>query len=182
MIMLTKAFAMSAALLAGGCLLSPSAFAQLNPGGGPIEITADRGELNDVQREAVYIGNVDVVQGPARLRASKVVISYKATDETNAQSEQSGFGSGVGGLKTIVAEGEVYYITEKEKVKAKHGLYDADKNTITLKGDVRVTNQEGVVASETLVIQVDTGRYVMDGGSGRVRTVIDPQDETQTIQ
>lgn len=159
-------------------VLTPAASAQLNRDGGPIEITADRGELNDLQREAVYVGNVDIVQGVARLRAQKVTINYRARSGEGTDGAPSGIAGGIGGLQQITALGEVYYITEKEKVKADAGVYDAEQDTITLTGNVRVTNTDGVIAGENLVIEVATGRYVMDGGEkgGRVRTVIDNSD------
>lgn len=158
--------------------LTPAAAAQLSREGGAIEITADRGELDDVQRRATYIGDVDVIQGDARLRAKKVVISYS---QREAAADAGGVGSSVGDIRTITADEDVYYITSREKVKADNGVYNAENETITLIGNVRVTNADGVIAGEKLEIDINSGRYVMDGGTGRVTTVID-QAKKEPIQ
>ena len=150
--------------------LAPVSHAQLSSDGGPIEITAERGELDDVKRMAKYVGNVDIIQGDARLRAESVTIHYRARED---EAATGGLGGAIGGLDKIIAERNVYYITSKEKVKADHGVYNAESGDITLTGNVKVTNVDGVIVGETLVIQVETGRYVMDGGEGRVRTVIE---------
>lgn len=149
---------------------APVSHAQLSSDGGPIEITAERGELDDVKRMAKYMGKVDIIQGEARLRAEAVTIHYRARED---ESASGGLGGAIGGLEKIIAERNVYYITTKEKVKADNGVYNAETGDITLTGNVKVTNADGVIVGETLVIQVETGRYVMDGGEGRVRTVIE---------
>ena len=140
---LVKKLPLAALCVCGATLLAPSAMAQLSRDGGAIEIVADRGELDDVKRQAVYIGNVDVVQGDARLRAKEVVINYNARQGTSGAG--GGIGSSVGDIQNIQATGDVYYITAREKVKADRGVYNAKDETINLTGNVRVTNADGVV-------------------------------------
>jgi lipopolysaccharide export system protein LptA len=157
-------------------LLAPLASAQLSSNNGPIEISADRFELDDIRQEAIYNGNVDVIQGPSRLRAQKVVVRYLSEEEQEiARQTATDEQSNTGALKEIQADGEVYYITPTEKVKAETGLYEAEKEIITMSGNVRVTNVDGVIAGSHLVIDLVKGRYIMDGGGqgGRVRTVFD---------
>ena len=138
---LVKKLPLAALCVCGATLLAPSAMAQLSRDGGAIEIVADRGELDDVKRQAVYIGNVDVVQGDARLRAKEVVINYNARQGTSGAG--GGIGSSVGDIQNIQATGDVYYITAREKVKADRGVYNAKDETINLTGNVRVTNADG---------------------------------------
>ena len=177
---LVKNLRLAALCVCGAAILTPSALAQLSRDGGAIEIVADRGELDDVKRQAVYIGNVDVVQGDARLRAKEVVINYNARQGSEGGG---GIGSSVGDIQNIQATGDVYYITAREKVKADRGVYNAKDETINLTGNVRVTNADGVIAGENLKINIQTGRYIMDGGTGgRVRTVIDQSSKEQPIQ
>ena len=154
--------------------------AQLSSSGGPIEINADRGQLDDRNRRAVYSGNVDIVQADSRLRADEVVIEYRP--RTGPQPAGEGVAASIGGLKTIVANGDVFYLTINEKVRADTGEYDAQTDSITLTGDVIVTNEEGVVNGERLVIEVATGRSTMFGGDTRVRTVIDSESPDGVLQ
>ncbi|ACT57923.1 lipopolysaccharide transport periplasmic protein LptA [Hirschia baltica] len=158
-------------------MLVPAAHAQLGNSRGPIEITADRFELDDVKHEAIYQGNVDVIQGQSRIRANKVVVSYWSKE---SQKERAAAATGsIGALKEIIATGEVYYITPVEKVKAERGVYNAEKERITLSGNVLVTNAEGVIAGAHLVIDIPKGRYNMDGGGlgGRVTSVFESVGE-----
>ncbi len=170
--------------LAASLIAAPVASAQISSDGGPVEITADRGELDDLRHQATYLGNVDIIQGDARIRAEKVVINYapRDTDNQSPAPTQSAARS-VGSIRTIEATGEVFYITATEKVKADRGRYDADKDTITLAGNVRITNADGVIAGENLVIDLTQGRYIMvgDGAGGRVRSVFEASED-QTIQ
>ena len=165
------------ALIATMVLASPPAHAQLGNDRGPIEITADRFELDDVKHEAIYYGNVDVIQGQSRIRANEVIVSYWSK-ESQQQLGAAATGS-IGALKEIRANGEVYYITPAEKVKADRGVYVAAKERITLSGNVLVTNAEGVIAGAHLVIDIPKGRYNMDGGGvgGRVTSVFETVSE-----
>ena len=179
--------AKAAMALLAACCLAPIASAQLSRDGGAIEIAADRGELDDLKRQAVYIGNVDVIQGDARLRAERVEIKYSARE---GASGNGGVGSSVGDIQTITAKGEVYYITAREKVKADNGVYNAVEETIKLTGNVLVTNEDGVIKGESLTIDIQTSRYIIDGGlcqendgqGCRVTTVIDQSSEEEPIQ
>ncbi|MEM6627302.1 MAG: LptA/OstA family protein [Pseudomonadota bacterium] len=169
------------AFLAAAAAMAAPAIAQLSTQGGPIEINADRGQLNDRERRAVYSGNVDIIQSDSRLRAEEVVIEYNA--RTGPQPSGEGVTASIGGLKSITATGDVYYLTIREKVRADKGVYTAESDTITLTGDVIVTNDDGVVNGERLVIEASTGRSTMFGGeTTRIRTVIEPQADENTIQ
>lgn len=168
------------ALIAAAAMIAPAANAQLGNSRGPIEITADRFELDDVKHEAIYQGNVDVIQGQSRIRANQVVVSYWSKE---SQKERAAAATGsIGALKEIRATGDVYYITPAERVKAERGLYDAAKERITLSGNVLVTNPEGVIAGEHLIIDIPKGRYNMDGGGdgGRVISVFDTLEAPPT--
>jgi len=172
-------------LLSFACMaMAPYSLAQLSAGNGPIEISADRFELDDFRQEAIYNGNVDVIQGPSRLRAENVVVRYLSKEEQEiARQTAIDPDASVGVLKEIEADGGGYYITPTEKVTAEKGIYQASKEIIVMSGDVKVINVDGVIAGSHLVIDLVKGRYIMDGGGqgGRVRTVFD-NTEPPTVQ
>ncbi len=164
------------AFVASFVVMTPLAHAQLGTSDGPIEITADSFVLDDLKHEAIYTGNVDVIQGESRIRAQEVIVSYWSREDQQKRKEELG-PAGASALKDIRAEGDVYYITPVERVKAERGIYSAEKERITLSGNVLVTNADGVLAGSHLVIDIPRGRYNMDGGEqGRVRTVIENVD------
>ena len=91
--------------VAGGLasLLTFNAAAQLSAQRGPIQIEADQLTFMDKEGRAVYMGNVDAIQGDARIRAEKLTIVF-AKKESGGEG---GIGSGVGEVERLVADGEV---------------------------------------------------------------------------
>ena len=63
------------AALAVSALAAP-AMAQISSEGGPIYIDSERTESLERERKVLLIGNVDIQQGTARLRADTVTISF----------------------------------------------------------------------------------------------------------
>jgi len=160
-------------LLAFAATALPAA-AQLSSEGGPIQVDADNGEILDREKKAIYYGNVDVIQGDARLRADRIEVIYAGG------GRGSGIGGSFGALQTIVAIGDVFYVTPDFRARGERGTYDATDGTITLTGDVTVNQGNDVAQGEQLVLYIEDGRSVLSAGEdGRVRTVLVP-DEVET--
>ncbi|MAP94759.1 MAG: lipopolysaccharide transport periplasmic protein LptA [Ponticaulis sp.] len=163
-------------LLAGGLMagLAFNASAQISAQRGPIQIEADRLDFLDKEGQAIYMGNVDAIQGDARIRAEKLTI-YFAKKTENGEGA-TGLGGNVGDVERLVAQGEVYYMTPNEKAKGDEGVYALDTDTITLTGNVTLTRGENVIVGDKLVVNVAEGRSRMEANSTargeRVRTVI----------
>ncbi len=170
------ALATSIALVAAGAW-GGLASAQLSDEGGPIQVDADNGEILDREKKAVYWGNVDVIQGDARLRAEKIEVFYSGTESAG------GIGGGFGELRTIVASGDVFYVTPDFKARGDVGTYDAVAGTITLEGDVVVSRCNDVATGERLVLLLGEGRSLLTAGEDeRVRMVIGPEGPQVTGQ
>ena len=154
--------------------LTFSAAAQISGQSGPIQIEADRLDFLDREGKAIYLGNVDAIQGDARIRAEKLTIFFDQKTSTN--SEPGALGSAVGAVRSLVAEGSVFYMTPNEQAKGDRGEYDYKADTITLTGNVTVTRGENVIAGDKLVVDVKSGRSTISAESKargeRVRTVI----------
>lgn len=182
----------AALLLAAGAFLaafaaSPSAFAQLSEGGGPVSYSADNLEYFDAERRLVLIGDVDIVQNDARLRADRITLFFtNSTSETAApsapatptpQPQQQGLGSG--DIDRMIAEGEVYYVRPAQSARGNRAVYDVSQDSVTFSGNVVVASEENVIRGETMVLNISNRRTVIrpDGG-GRVRGVFVPSEET----
>lgn len=159
---------------AAALALSPAAFGQtapMTPGQGPVDISADRGEVFDREGRLVYQGDVNVVRGDARLRADRVEAFF-------TRRENGGFGP----IQRIIAEGEVYYVTPEEIARGDQGIYDLEAGTIELTGSVVLTQGCNVSTGERLVADLDGGAVRLSGGgsgaSERVRSVFfeDPEE------
>ena len=158
-----------ATIMTAATLLAPAALAQISGEGGPIRVNAGTSEVSQRQRQVVLIDEVDIMQGDARLRANRVTINYANSGDEDA----TGMG-GFGDIRSMVAEGEVFYVTPELKATGDRGIYDAEAYTITMTGDVVVVRGEDVATGSRLVMRLEEGRTTLDGGDGRVQFNISP--------
>lgn len=162
----------AAAAVLGLALVSAlPAAAQISSEGGPIYINSSRTESIQNERRVVLIGDVDIQQGTARLRANTVTIRFLENSGTNQTNTVAG---GFGQVETIVAEGNVYYVTPELKAKGDRGVYELATDTITMTGNVALMRDRDVAEGQTLRMEVKNRRTTLEGGSGRTRMVIEP--------
>lgn len=159
-----------ASLMTAGAFGLPAA-AQLSAQGGPIRVNADNSSVLERERRVVVVGNVDIVQGDARLRADRVTLYYSGTNGAS----QTGIGGGFGDIERMTAEGEVFYVTPDLKARGDQGTYNAAADTITLTGEVVLIRGEDVARGSELVLNVGEGRSQLRGGDGRVQILIMPE-------
>ncbi len=163
---MTRTFA--AALCAVVMASAPGAAQDRTPGEGPLDISADRGEVFDAEGRVVYTGDANVVRGATRLRADRIEAFFSRAE-----------GGGFSDLRRIVAEGEVFYVTEREVARGDRGVYDLVEGVITLTGAVVLTQGCNVSTGEELVVDLDTGAARLTGSAEnqRVRSVFFNEDE-----
>jgi lipopolysaccharide export system protein LptA len=164
----------AAGAVLGLALMASPAFAQISSEGGPIYINSSRTESLENERKVLLVGNVDIQQGTARLRADTVTISFKPGGGAPAGASMVG---GFGQVERIVAEGNVYYVTPELKAKGDRGVYELATDTITMTGKVALMRERDVAEGETLRMEVKSRRTTLEGGSGRTRMVIDPSTQ-----
>lgn len=164
----------SAALLTLAALSLTPAAAQLSSEGGPIRVNADSSQILERDRRVLMIGNVDIIQGDARLRADTVTLFYGANSSGN-----TGIGGSFGEIEQMRAEGEVFYVTSDLKARGDVGTYNAQTDTITLTGqEVVLIRCEDVARGTELEINVAQGRTTLKGGErsdGRVSILLFPE-------
>lgn len=159
-----------------GLLMAAPAHAQISSDGGPIYINSERTESLERERKVLLVGNVDIRQGTARLRADTVTIQFSGErGEAPAQGVAGSFGQ----VQTILAEGNVYYVTPELKAKGDRGIYEIATDTITMTGKVALMRDRDVAEGQRLVMEVSNRRTTLEGGGGRTRMVIDPEGKSQ---
>ena len=163
------------ALLAGAAFAAPAAHAQISSEGGPIYINSDRTESLERERKVLLVGNVDIQQGDARLRADKVTLVF-AGKEGAASSDT--LGGSFGQIQSMTAEGQVFYVTPDLKAKGDRGVYEAAVDTITMTGNVALMRGRDVAEGETLKLEIKNRRTTLDGGAGPARMMIDPDSQS----
>lgn len=171
----------SAMVLALSLSLAPAAMAQLSSSGGPVDISADALEVIDARNVAIYIGHVDIIQDDARLQADRIEVQFgKAASNASGGALNASWGE----IEKITATGNVFYTTPGEVARASRGIYDVISDTITLSGDVVVTQDGNIIRAQNLVIKVSTGEASFEAGTkgrrskDRVRSVFFPRSDS----
>ena len=80
-------------------------------------MNADNSSVYEREQRVVVIGNVDIIQGDARLRADKVTLTMPA----GMAARQAGIGGGFGEIEKMFADGNVFYITPDLKATGNSG-------------------------------------------------------------
>lgn len=119
----------------------------------PVEVAADNLTVDQDTGVATFTGNVQIGQGDLRLSAGTVQIVY---------------GSGTGQIARLQASGGVTFVTATEAAEAQNADYDIEGGTLTLTGDVLLTQGASAISAETMTVNLETGNAQL---SGRVRTV-----------
>lgn len=117
----------------------------------PVDVAADRIELQDRSDRAVLTGNVEVRQGNLTLRAGRLTVAYTRSGSTEIQR--------------LDASGGVTVVSPSETARSQFGIYDLDRRLITMMGDVVLTRSGSEVHGGRLVIDLDSGRATVDGSA-----------------
>lgn len=154
------------------------AHAQLSEGGGPVSYSANNLEYFDSERRLVLVGDVDIVQNDARLRADRITLFFSGT--SGGQGQQ---GLASGDIERMIAEGEVYYIRPSQDARGDRAVYDVRQDSVTFSGNVIVMSQENVIRGETLVLHISSRQTEIRPQAGqRVRGVFVPSEGNQPAQ
>ncbi len=124
----------------------------------PVEVSADALTVDQGTGAATFEGNVLVVQGDVRLSAGAVEITYASGDNTTGN-----------GIEALRASGGVTFVTATDAVEAREAIYSIADGTVTLSGDVLLTQGQNAISGDRLVVNLEGGTGRMEG---RVRTVI----------
>jgi lipopolysaccharide export system protein LptA len=116
----------------------------------PVDVAADRIEVQDRADRAVFSGNVVVRQAQLTLNASRLTVAY-----TSAGGIQ---------IERLDASGGVVVRSPSETARGQFAVYDLNNRLITLLGGVTLVRGESRLNGGRLVIDLATGRAVMDGG------------------
>jgi len=120
----------------------------------PVDVSADRIEVQDRADRAIFAGNVKVRQAQLTLDTERLTVAYSS--------------SGGVQIRRLDAAGGVVVTSPSETARGEFGIYDLDRKLITLIGNVRLTRGPNQVAGSRLVIDLDSGRAVIDGGPAGV--------------
>jgi lipopolysaccharide export system protein LptA len=186
-------------ILAAALLISASVAAQeSHPAGGgllpgaqgqdqnqPIQIDAKSLEVHDKKKTATFWGDVKVVQGDTTMTCKTLVVFYgqeigiaggKPTAAANAPADPV---PDAQNIRRIEARGSVTVVSKDQTASGDLGVYDLPAKTITLSGNVVVTQGKNVIHGERVIVNTVTGDAHVEAApgapQGRVRALIIPQ-------
>ena len=170
--LMLAAFAISPAAPQQGFADSMSGFSASS--NEPISIEADSLEVRDGDKIATFIGNVIVTQGTTVMQTAKLKVFYSGSAQ----------GSGDQDIERLETEGRVVVTSGDQRASGDLGVFDASKDTITLSGNVVLSQGENVIQGDTLFVDLVAGTsYVRSERSqekGRVRGLFTPnRDQAQ---
>lgn len=124
----------------------------------PVEVTSESLTVDQGSGEAVFTGNVIVVQGEMRMSAERVVVLYRQEPR---------------GIARVEATGGVTLISGEDAAESEQAEYNVDDGTIIMTGNVLVAQGPSALTADRLTVQVQEGTAQM---SGRVKTVFQTEE------
>jgi lipopolysaccharide export system protein LptA len=121
---------------------------------GPVDVEADRIEVQDRADRAIFAGNVRVKQGALSLDAARLTVAYVG-----------GVGGGGPQIQRLDASGGVTVRSASETARGDFAIYDLNRRLITMLGNVTLVQGANNVRGGRLVIDLNSGRSVIDGSS-----------------
>jgi lipopolysaccharide export system protein LptA len=132
---------------------------------GDVITARDSLEYRQGQRVAIARGDATAIRENQRIRADTLVARFE--ERTKGGST----------LAIVEANGNVVITTPQEVARGREGVYNADKGTATLTGDVRITRGKNQLNGERAVVNLKTGisRLLPAGAGGeRVKGLFTP--------
>lgn len=146
----------AAALLLGAALAAAPLAAQSLAGhntDSPVDVEADRIEVQDRADRAIFAGSVRVRQGELTLTAERLTVAYDRAGNDGLQ------------IQRLDAAGGVVLRSPSETARGRYAIYDLNRRQITLLGGVVLDQGPNTVRGGRLVLDLDSGRAIVDGAA-----------------
>lgn len=124
----------------------------------PVEVTSETLSVDQATGKAVFSGSVVVAQGDLRLQAAEVEVRYEEASQEVAR---------------LLATGGVTLATATEAAEARTADYDLAAGTLTLEGEVLLTQGPSAISADRMVVDLESGTARMEGN---VRTILQRAD------
>jgi lipopolysaccharide export system protein LptA len=127
----------------------------------PIKINSATLEVRDKDKMATFSGDVHLVQGDTTLRSKTLVVFYD--DDAPSKPAAPSKGAAQAGsqqnqqIKRVEAKGNVIVVQKDQTATGESGIFDMQANTVTLVGNVVISQGQNVVKGDTLTVDMTTG-------------------------
>lgn len=130
---------------------------------GPVEVTSDRLEVDDLEQTLVFIGNAIATQDDVTIHGDRLTVKY-----TGEKRE----------IEQVVAEGSVRIIQGTRVATGERAVLYRLEERIVLTGSPEVRDGDNFVKGQEITVFLNDKKSVVTGGSGgRVNAVFTPKTE-----
>lgn len=142
----------------------------------PIQIEATTLEVRDKESVATFSGNVHVIQGDTHMRSKTLKVFYDQEGGKQGRTAKAAT-PGPGGQQQIrrLEAGGTVVVTQKEQTATGDtGVFDTATNSVTLRGNVVITQGQNILKGDRLIVDLQTGVSRMESDRGRVQGLFQP--------
>ena len=130
---------------------------------GPVEVTSDRLEVDDLAQTLVFIGNAVATQDDVTIHGDRLTVKY-----TGEKRE----------IEQVVAEGAVRILQGTRVAVGERAVLYHLEERIVLTGSPEVRDGDNFVKGQEITVYLNDKRSVVTGGAGgRVNAVFTPKTE-----
>ena len=133
----------------------------------PIHIKAQSFELRDKNQKATFSGNVHVVQGDTTIRCKSLVVTYLSDSAAGTAAASTPGPSGNTKISRLDALGGVIVTQNEQTATGDSAVFDVIANTVTLSGNVVVSQGGNVMKGDQLIVDLTTGVSKVMSGNRR---------------
>jgi lipopolysaccharide export system protein LptA len=126
----------------------------------PIKINAATLEVRDKDKMATFAGDVHLVQGDTTLYSKSLVVFYEDDQAPKPTKPAAGAAQATTQnqqIKRVEARGDVVVLQKDQKATGESGIFDMRANTVTLVGNVIISQGTNIVRGERLTVDMTTG-------------------------
>jgi len=153
----------------------------------PVKIESDALEVRDKSQQATFMGSVKLTQGETILQCQTLVIFYEDNAAPTgpkkgapATAQKSGGGPGGQQIKRAEAKGDVRVTQKDQTARGDSGVFDVKSNSVTLIGNVVLTQGTNVVRGDRMFVDLNTGiSRVESDKAKRVESLFNPNAPQQ---
>lgn len=148
----------------------------------PVHIQAAKLEVRDKQQVATFSGDVRVKQGDTSMRCRILKVYYERDKDGGKANPKTVKAAtpGPGGeqrIRRLEAIGNVVVNQKEQTASGNLGVFDMKANTVTLSGNVVMTQGKNVLRGDRLVVNLTSGVSRIESGKngkGRVEGLFVP--------
>lgn len=130
---------------------------------GPIEVTSDRLEADDLAQTLVFIGNAVATQDDVTIHGNRLTVKYKGEKRE---------------IEKVIAEGNVRINQGSRVALGERAVLYHPEGRIVLTGSPEVRDGENFIKGQEITVYLNDKRSVVSGGAGgRVNAVFSPKAE-----